>query len=142
MKPAVAFADPEACLVTHLQGSWEDRSEAFKPVKISTYYPSEPLKGDDTWVQVELEASNADGHPIVERAQVRVTCHAARGQRSHAKDLASVTQGLASTHPGDDDVAGVFIRGGRSGVITDPDTQNLMVWFLVRLDLIAAPLAP
>lgn len=142
MKPAVVFADPEAAVVGYLTTAWAGRAESFKPTKVATEYPSSQLAGSDTRIQVDLELGNADDYPITERAQVRVTCHAPRGKRSDVKALASTTQGLMYAHPGDGDVAGVFIPTGRSNVIVDPATQNIMVWFLARVVLKATPLAP
>lgn len=142
MKPAVVFADPEALVVEYLTNAWAARSEPFKPSKVSTDFPSSPLKDNDTRIQVDLELGNADDYPITERAQVRVVCHAPRGKRTDVKALASITQALMYTHPGDEDVAGVLIPTGRSDVTVDPATQNLMVWFLARVVLKATPLNP
>lgn len=142
MNPAVVFADPEAVLVDYLTQAWAGRDEVFAPGRVSTGFPAEPLEGDDTVIQVELESSNADDYPVAERARVRIVCHAASVQRSSVKALASVTQTLLDRHPGSSAVAGVFVGSGRSGVATDPDTGNLMVWFLVRVNLMASPLAP
>jgi hypothetical protein len=139
MKPLVVFADPEAAVVTYLAAAYAGRVELYKPTTVTTSYPSTKLT--TYHLQVELEVGNADDYPISERAQVRVTCHAPPGKRSNIKDLASLTQGLLYTHPGDSDVAGVFIQGGRSDVSTDPATGNLMVWLLARVVLKATPVA-
>lgn len=142
MKPTVVFADPEAELRAYLLEAWADRPEAYAPTKVTTDFPSAALAGDATWIQLELESGDVSDYPVTERAQVRVVCYAAKNRRSNAKALASLTQGLLHAHPGSEKVAGVVIRGGRSAVTPDPDTENLMVWFLVRVDLLATSLAP
>lgn len=147
-KPLVTFADPEAAIVTYLTTAFAGRSELYKPALVATTYPSAKLVGV-TRIQVELELGNADNYPISELAQVRVTCHgpsswaapSTRVARTDIKALASLTQGLLYTHPGDSTVAGVFIQTGRSDVIPDPATGNLMVWLLARVTLKATPLA-
>jgi hypothetical protein len=138
-KPLVTFPDPEAAVINALKAAFLPRVEAYKPATITTAFPASALT-NATHVQVELEVGNADDYPIAERAQVRVTCYAAPGKRSNVKDLASLAQGLLYTHAGGD-VAGVDILVGRSDVITDPDTKNLMVWFLARVNLKATLLA-
>lgn len=142
MKPKVIFADPENLIVDYLKAAWLPRVEAYKPTTVNPNFPAATLSGNGTHLQVELEVGNADDYPITERAQVRVTCHAAQGKRDNVKALASLTQALLYSHPGDGDVAGVFIQTGRSDVIADPATKNLMVWLLVRVALKATPLAP
>jgi hypothetical protein len=141
MKPRVIFADPEALVVNYLKAEFLARVETYKPTVVGVNFPSTTLTGNGTTLQVELEVGNADAYPISERAQVRVTCHAAPGKRDNVKDLASLTQALLYSHEGDANVAGVFIQTGRSDVITDPATKNLMVWLLVRVALKATPLA-
>jgi hypothetical protein len=140
MKPRVIFADPEAALVNYLTDTLKFHPEPYAPATISTTFPSTTLT-TGTHVQVELEVGNADDYPVTERAQVRVTCHVQPGKRSHAKALASLAQAFVYSHPGDADVAGCSILVGRSDVITDPDTKNLMVWFLARVNLKATLLA-
>lgn len=140
-KPLVTFTDPESHQVDYLKAAFDPRSETYKPATVSTAFPTAALTGDATHVQVELEAGNADDYPITERAQVRYTCYSAPGKRTNAKALASLTQALVYSQPGDADVAGAFHRIGRSGVVTDPDTKNLMVWFIASLNLKATPLA-
>jgi hypothetical protein len=137
-KPLVTFPDPEAAVVNALKAAFLPRAEAYKPATITTSFPA--TLTTTTHIQVELEVGNADDYPIAERAQVRVTCYAAPGKRTDVKRLASLAQGLLYTHAGGD-VAGVDILIGRSDVITDPDTKNLMVWFLARVNLKATLLA-
>jgi hypothetical protein len=127
---AVTFPDPEAVLVDHLN--------AKLAATVSTSFPQTSITSPH--VQVELEAGNDEDYPVTERAQVRVTCHAPLGRRTDVKALASLARAHAVTLQSTD-VAGVFPRGGRSSVITDPDTKNLMCWFLVRVDLKATLLA-
>lgn len=141
MKPLVTFADPESHQVDYLKAAFTPRVEAYKPATVSTSFPAAALTGNATHVQVELEVGNADDYPITERAQVRYTCYAAPGHRTNAKALASLTQALVYAQPGDASLAGAAIRIGRSDVITDPDTKNLMVWFIATLNLKATPLA-
>ena len=148
-KPLVVFADPEVALVNYLTSAFAARSEPYKPSLVAVGYPSARLT-TATRIQVELELGNADDYPISERAQVRVTCHgpgswaspSTRDARTEIKALASLTQGLLYAHPGDADVAGVFIQGGRSSVVKDPDTGNFMVWHLARVALKATPVTP
>jgi hypothetical protein len=127
---AAIFPDPEAALVNHLKTRLAATvSTTFPPSAIATAH-----------VQVELEAGNDNDYPVTERAQVRVTCHCPPGKRTDVKALASLARAHAVTLRSAD-VSAVFPLGGRSGVITDPDTRNLMCWFLVRVDLKATLLA-
>lgn len=139
MKPLVTFPDPEAAVINALKAAYLSRVETYKPATITTAFPATALT-TTTHLQVELEVGNADDYPIAERAQVRVTCYAAPGKRTDVKKLASLTQGLLYTHAGGD-IAGVDILIGRSDVVTDPDSKNLMVWFLARVNLKATLLA-
>jgi hypothetical protein len=140
-KPLVTFPDPEAHQIAALKAAFAPRSETYKPATISTSFPTAALTGDATHVQVELEVGGADDYPITERAQVRYTCYAAPGKRTNVKALASLTQGLVYAQVGDGSVSGAFIRIGRSDVVTDPDTKNLMVWFIASVSLKATVLA-
>jgi hypothetical protein len=130
MTVAAIFPDPEAALVDHLKTALT--------ATVSTTFPQTAITTPH--VQVELEAGNDDDYPVTERAQVRITCHAPPGKRTDVKALASLARAHAVTLRSAD-VSGVFPAGGRSSVITDPDTRNLMVWFLVRVDLKATLLA-
>lgn len=148
MKPLVTFPDPEAAIHAYYVEAFAARSEEYKPATIGTGYPGATLD-NATHLQVQLEAGNADDYPVTERAQVRVTAHVPPdrgagdtvGGRSDAKRLATLAQGLLYAHPGDDEVAGCRPQLGRSDVITDPDTRNLMVWFTFWVDLKATVLA-
>lgn len=140
-KPQVTFADAEDTQVTALKAAFTGRSEDYVPGTVSVKFPAERLV-DATHVQVECEFGDARDYPITERAQVRYTCHVPPGKRSWAKDLASLTQALVYSQPGTELVAGVHLRGGRSNVITDPDTKNLMVWFLAEIPLSPLALTP
>ena len=139
MKPLVTFPDPEAKVVNYLKTALVPRAEAYAPATVATSFPM-TLTGRPH-IQVELEVGNADDYPVTERAQVRVTCWAPPGKRSDVKALASLTQAFIYSYA-DADVAGCDILLGRSDVITDPDTKNLMVWFLARVNLKATLLAP
>jgi hypothetical protein len=118
-----------------LKAAFVARSELYKPATISTAFPTAALTGDATHVQVELEVADDRDRPVTERAQVRFTCYSAPGKRSNVKALASLTQALVYAQAGDASVAGAFHRIGRSDVIEDPATKNLMVWFLASLSL-------
>lgn len=142
--PLVVFADPEGVEIDYLKAAFLPRSEAYKPATVSTSFPSATLV-NATHVQVELEGGDARHYPVTERAQVRFTCHVPPvrragdtiGGRSDVKDLASLTQGLIYTQPGNNDVFGTRILVGRSDVVKDPDTGNLMVWFLAEVKMVA-----
>lgn len=139
-KPEVAFADPERLVIDYLRGRFTGRTEPYLPATITTDFPASALSGA-THLQVELELGGADDYPVTERAQVRLTAYSAPGRRSDAKNLAGLAQALLYAHPGDANVAGAKILLGRSDVTKDPDTGNLMCWFLGRVDLKATPLA-
>ena len=134
MKPLVTFADPERKVIDFYDGLALADS-------VSSAFPTSTLAGTATHMQVELEVGNTAAYPASERAQVRVTCHVAPGRRSTVKDLASLAQGHLLAWGGDADVSGTFPLVGRSDVITDDATQNLMVWFTARVDLKATQLA-
>lgn len=140
MKPLVTFADPETLQIDYLTAAFSARSEPYKPATITPHFPSAALT-TATHVQVELELGNADDYPIAERAQIRFTCYAGPGKRTNVKALASLTQALVYAQAGGSDVAGARILVGRSDVITDPTTKNLMVWFLAEVTLTATQLA-
>lgn len=140
MKPLVMFPDPEAAVVARLTAAFAPRSEPYKPGTITVSFPSVAL-ATQTHVQVELESGGVQHYPVTEKAQVRVTCHAGPGKRTNVKALASLAQGLLCSWEGDDEVFNVVPQLGRSDVITDPTTKNLMVWFTVRVDLKATVLA-
>lgn len=149
-KPLVTFADPEALLIDYLTAAFAARIETYKPATITPKFPTGTLV-NATHLQVELETGGSQDYPITERAQIRLTAYspAARrtvpadtvGGRSDAIALASLALGLACAHPGDEDLAGVFPLIGRSDVVEDPTTGNLMAWCLVRADLLATQLA-
>lgn len=139
-KPLVVFGDPESLQIDYLTAAFEDRAEPYKPATITPNFPVTALT-TATHVQVELEVGGASDYPVTERAQVRFTCYAPPGKRTWVKDLASLTQALVLSQPGDDAVSGAFPLIGRSDVTTDPDTKNLMCWFLARVDLKANVLA-
>lgn len=139
---AVTFPDPEKVVIDYLASAFAPRSELYKPATITTDFPAVVLAANATHLQVELEVGNADDYPVTERAQVRVTAYAAPGKRTNAKALASLTLALLASHPGSSNVLGVTIRTGRSDVVADADTGNLMVWLLARVALKPSVLAP
>lgn len=138
---AVTFADPERLQIDYFDAVLENRPESYAPATVDPRFPASPLTGDATHLQVELELGGAGDYPVTERAQVRFTVYAAPGQRDNVKDAAGLVLALFASQPGGADVAGVTILIGRSDVVTDPATRNLMVWFLGRVDLKAHPLA-
>ena len=133
MKPLVTFPDPEAEVVAYFLSLGIADT-------VTVHFPSAALTDTAKHLQVELEVGGADDYPITERAQVRVTAYAGPGRRGSVKDLASLAQGhlyrLRSAA-----VAGVRPGVGRSNVISDPTTRNLMVWFTAYVDLKATQLA-
>jgi hypothetical protein len=137
MKPLVTFADPEALMADYLTTAYAPRAEAYKPTTVGTGFPAQMLTKSPlrTHVQVELEAGGVEFYPVTERAQIRFNCWAPKGERSTAKALAALTQGLVlaytDAHP----------QTGRSDVITDPTTGYLMVWFTALVDIRATLLA-
>lgn len=127
-KPLVTFADPERAVVDfYLTAGIADT--------VSNAFPTTDLTGDAKHLQVELESGGAEDYPVTERAQVRVTCYTAPGKRTAVKSLASLAQGHLYAWEGDADVAGTVPLIGRSDVIVDPATKNLMVWFTFRVDM-------
>ena len=140
MKPLVTFPDPEAVVVARLDDAFGARGETYKPANVTVTFPTTALT-TQTHVQVELESGGVADYPVTEKAQVRVTCYAGTGKRTNVKALASLAQGLLCSWEGDDEVYNVTPLVGRSDVITDPATKNLMVWFTVRVDLKATVLA-
>ena len=128
MKPAATFPDPERKVVGYL-------ASIGVADEVEVGHPSRTLTGAAKYVQVEAEYGDPTAYPVTERAQVRVTCHMPAGQRTAVKSLASLVQAYLLAWPGDADVAGVFPQLGRSNVVTDPATSNLMVWFTVSVAL-------
>lgn len=139
-KPLVTFADPEALVIAYLKAQFVPRVETYKPATVTVDFPASVLT-TATHLQVEIESSGDADRPILERGQIRVTAYAGPGKRTNVKLLASLAQGLLYRHPGDSSAAGIFPLIGRSDVIEDPTTKNLMVWFLARVDLKATQLA-
>jgi hypothetical protein len=133
VKPLVTFGDPEELAGAYLAGLGIAST-------VGTSFPTSTLATGVKHLQVELEAGGVADYPVTERAQVRVTCHMGPNQRGAVKDLASLAQGHL-TRFASDEVSGVVPLIGRSDVITDPATKNLMVWFVVRVDLTATLLA-
>lgn len=128
----VVMADPEILCVDLLD-------EKFDDVTASTSYPSTKLAATVAHLQIDLETGSVDDYPVTERAQVRVTAHTGPGRRTDVKRLADDARSELLSWPGNADAAGISPAGGRSGVSTDPDTGNLMCWFLVRVNLTGRP---
>jgi hypothetical protein len=138
-KPLVIFPVPDTAMRDYLRPLCLARAEAYAPNTVTADFPASLTSG--THLQVELEAGNTEDFPVTERAQVRFTLWAPAGKRSDVLNAASLVMGLVYAHPGDSDVAGCRILGGRSDVIEDPDTGFLMCWFIARVDLLATLLA-
>ncbi|QLQ11180.1 MAG: hypothetical protein HZY75_13355 [Nocardioidaceae bacterium] len=137
MKPLVEFGDPETLLRSYLEAVLADET----PVpSVSTEFPDQ-LRDNQRRVQIQLETSDAADWPVTERAQVRVTVHAPSTRRSEVKSLASRVQGHLYRHPGSAELAACIPMLGRSSVVTDPTTHNLMVWFLCRAILKPIPVS-
>jgi hypothetical protein len=130
MKPLVDLPDAERQLMTVLLG--------LGYASVSTDYPSTRLGSSATHIQVDLESSDTDDYPIVERAQVRVVVHAAEGRRGAVKAIAGEVLGDLYSFTGNADVAGIVPLAGRSAISSDPTTRNVMCWVLVRVDLLAS----
>jgi hypothetical protein len=118
-----------------------DALEAAGHEVVTTNYPAETLAGTDYVLQVDLEASNIDDFPVVERAQVRVVAHVGPNRRGAAKQHAA--EALADLYVySSSAVAGIVPLTGRSTPSTDPATKNVMCWVLVRVDLLASNATP
>lgn len=139
---AVTFPDPEKVVIDYLVARFAGRPEAYKPATITSAFPTVALAGDSTHLQVELEVGDPEDYPVTEWAQVRLTGYAAPGKRSNAKGVAGLTLALVASHPGSASILATQIRTGRSNVIKDPDTGNLMVWLLARVALKPTVLTP
>lgn len=129
--PAVVIPDPERELVAIL-------AAALGAGVASTNYPSVSLTGAARAVQVDLEAGDTKDYPVTERATVRVVCHRPSGKRTQVKADADQARRTLYTFAGSTAVAGITV-GGLSSVSIDPDTGNVMCWFLARMALLAAP---
>lgn len=142
MKPRVTFGDAEALQIDYLIDEYEGRAEAYAPAAtaITTKFPTSALT-TTTHIQVEHEVGGVADYPIAERARVRFTCYAPPGKRTWVKQLATLTMALVYAQPGTEAIEGADIVIGRSDVITDPTTKNLMVWFLAEITLAPALLA-
>jgi hypothetical protein len=140
MKSRVTFGDPESLQIDYLTAEYASRSEDYKPTSVDTKFPAAKLTST-THIQVEHEVGGAADYPVAERAQVRFTCYAPPLKRSWVKELASLTMALVYAQPGTSAIEGADILIGRSDVITDPATGNLMVWFLAEIILAPALLA-
>ena len=138
-KPLVRFGDPERAVIDYYAAAYAGAIAASAPSKIDSAAPPAALS-TGWWLQVELDGT-PDGSGWVESPTVRVNCHTPPGKRSDAKANASLAHGLLRIHPGDDLVFGTVPLVGRSQVITDPATKNLMVWFTFRVNLRPTPVS-
>lgn len=135
MKPEAFFPDPEAAMIRHLEGRWEDRVEAYKPTSFSNKFPKNKLTGDATHVQVALDGTPiTEGYPATERCTVRFTVWAAPGKPSNAKDAATRCEAFVYSHPGDVDVWSTKRLTGRLKG-TDQASGNEFVSFTARINM-------
>lgn len=134
VRPLVTFADPEAVAKAALTAGFAARSEVFKPATITNAFPTTALAGDVTHLQVEMDGTPGGDYPIVERVTVRVTAYSAPGKQTHAKDLASLAEGLLYVFPGNTQVTSFVPLTGRLKTV-DPDTKNNLVSFTVRANM-------
>lgn len=139
-KPLVRFGDPEGAVIGYYADAYTGTIAAEKPGTISTSPPSSAL-GSAKHLQVELDGSFPEDWPVTDRATVRVNCSMGAGHRSDVKAMASLAQGLLQVHPGDAAVWGTRPLVGRSSVIVDPATKNLMVWFTFRVNMRPVPVS-
>lgn len=111
----------------------------WEPLSIKTEFPAKPIVKGAYRVQLDFEGDAADDYPVTARANVRVTVHANALDRTLVKTAADTCRSLLKSGR----IAGAagFVPSGRSAISNDPDTGNLMCWFLVRVDLLAQPLA-
>lgn len=130
------FTDPEAAVKAALTAAYVGRDDI--PTSISTTFPTVVPKGTRV-IQLDFEGDNADDYPVSARATVRVVVHANKGDRTLVKDSANTARSLLAGSVLDGVAA--FFPAGRSAVVPDPDTGNLMCWFRCRVDLLASPLA-
>lgn len=141
--PVLTYSDPEDAVIDAINLALIGRIETYLPSSVSVDIPSEPLAvgaTDGFRIQVSYEAPAAGDRHTKEQAQVRVTCWASKRKRSDVKALASLVLGLLIAHPSDPVVGPIRRVLGRSAVATDPDTENLSCWFLVRVNLHATQL--
>lgn len=137
MSGPIVYASVERELITYLTAMLIGRPEAYVPTDVAAIAPTFPttLTASATAVQVQHETT-ADTFPATrERPQTRVTCWAAADRRTDVKALASLVLGLLEQFPGTSALTRVRPVIGRSGVVTDPDTKNVAVWFLVEANL-------
>lgn len=140
-KPLVVFPDPEAVARSYLLSEFAARDEDYKPATITNKFPTAALTGNTTHIQVELDGSLVADYPVTERATLRVTCYSAPTSQDNAKDLASLTQGLLYTFPGNAEAHGAYPLTGRIKTV-DPTTRNNIVSFTIRLNMKAIALTP
>lgn len=142
MIPLVIFTSPEAALKTYLEAELPTHYDGWTAT-VSTSHPSASLVKSPTrqvHVQIEHEVGDDADFPVVERDQVRLTVHVPRGERALALSVASLVRGLVLRFQGGS-IAGVSPGIGRSDVIADNTTTNLMVWSLVRVSTKASQVA-
>lgn len=138
--PIVTYPDPEAAVRSRIIAACTGRLEDYLPAVVDVKFPPPNLTG--IYAQVALESpSPEDNYPAKQRNQVRVTLWAPKGHRSDVKDAAGLVLGLLCSTPPDSQIATIRQQLGRSGVVTDPDTDYLACWFLVRVSLRGTQLA-
>lgn len=140
-KPLVEFPDAEAKVIAYLDAAYTGSLASRKPGTISTQPPQTALAANAEWLQVEMDGSFVNDFPATERATIRCNYYTAPDRRTAVKAGAALAAGLLGIHPGDAYVYGTTPLIGRSQVITDPQTKNLMCWFTYRVNLRPAVLA-
>lgn len=135
--PLVEFGDPERAIIDYLAGAYIGALAERKPTEFDVHPPVRTLVSGVSRLQVELDGTPIV-EPMIERATIRCTYHVSPStpdKRDAVKKGASLARGLVLSHPGDEVVWGTQPLVGRSRVLTDPDTSNLMVWFTIRANL-------
>jgi len=134
VKPLVVFPDAERAAIDYLEDALAARGESYKPTAVTASFPTSSPAAGTTVLQVELDGTPTVEYPATERATVRFTAWAAKGQGSKAKQAAALVQGLVATHPGDGDVFATRILTGRLEG-SDPDTGYTFASFTARFSL-------
>ncbi len=127
MKVAVTYPDPEVALVDLLEQLLDDED-----CTVSVGVPDDWTPSTGNHVEVALDGTPVERHPIAIMPTLRVVAHTATP--SEAKRLALLCQGLLLAHPGGDPVGS--IRPGTGLLVArDPDTRAELASFTVRTTL-------
>lgn len=134
MAEVIEFGDAERMVIDFFNAAYTGAIASRKPTTITTKPPSTSLTDTQTWLQVTVDGTPLE-MPIIETPTVRVVYYTAAGSRTEVKRGASLAFGLLDT------LSNTKRLVGRSGVIEDPDTNNLMCWFTYRVSLRPIPVA-